>query len=96
MDLLIYLANGLLLLSYSVRDMLQLRVLAALAGALLVAYFATRPEPLLEAVFWNGFFGLLNLGLAAQLAWQRHRAARRRAIDPPPGDDAVPCAAPVC
>ncbi len=96
MDLLIYVANGLLLLSYSVRDMLQLRVLAALAGALLVAYFATRPEPLLEAVFWNGFFGLLNLGLAAHLAWQRRRLARRPPIDLPAAGDGPPCAAPAC
>jgi len=60
MDALIYVANGLFLLSYAVRDMLHLRVLAALAALCLVAYFATRPEPLVEAVFWNALFALLT------------------------------------
>lgn len=75
MDVLIYVANCLFLLAYAVRDMLQLRILAALAAACLVVFFASRGEPLIEAVCWNAFFALLNTVLAARLGWQRHRAA---------------------
>ena len=77
MDALIYIANALFLLSYSVRDMLSLRVLAALASSCLVLYFATRPAPLLEAVFWNAFFALLNIVLASAVAVERARLRRR-------------------
>jgi len=56
MGALIYVANGLFLLSYAVRDMLHLRVLAALAALCLVAYFGTQPEPLIEVVFWNASY----------------------------------------
>lgn len=78
MGALIYVANGLFLLSYSVRDMLHLRVLAALAALFLVAYFGTRPEPLVEAVFWNALFALLNIVLAV-----RELVKRRRTELPP-------------
>lgn len=75
MDVLIYMANGLFLMSYAVRDMLHLRLLAVLASLCLVVYFATRPEPLVEAVFWNAFFAVLNLVLATRMLWRRRRSA---------------------
>lgn len=86
MDALIYVANGLFLLSYAVRDMLHLRVLAILASLCLVAYFSTRPEPLIEPVFWNAFFAVLNLVLATRMLWRRRRPA-------PPGDTLTEAAA---
>lgn len=89
MGALIYVANGLFLLSYAARDMLHLRVLAALAALCLVAYFGTRPEPLVEAVFWNAFFAQLNMVLVVRELMQR----RRSAAAPTGGENMVEIAA---
>lgn len=85
MDALIFVANGLFLASYAVRDMLHLRVLAALAAVCLVVYFGTRSEPLVEAMCWNGFFALLNIVLAVRMLMQR-----RRTTPAPPADEGSP------
>ncbi len=60
MDALIYIANGLNFMSYFVRDILHLRALTIVAVVCLALYFASRPEPLMEVVFWNLFFIALN------------------------------------
>lgn len=60
MDALIYIANGLNLISYFVRDILHLRALTIIAVFCLALYFSSRPEPLMEVVFWNLFFIALN------------------------------------
>jgi hypothetical protein len=66
MDALIYVANGLYLLSYLVRDILHLRLLTITAIVCLALYFASRPEPLMEVVYWNLLFLALNV---FQIGW---------------------------
>lgn len=66
MEMLVYVANVLYLLSYMVRDMLHLRLLTITAAILLVTYFYRQPDPLMTVVCWNIFFVALN---AVQLAW---------------------------
>ncbi len=80
MEALVYTANLLYLLSYTVRDMLQLRLLTIVAACCLAFYFYSRPEPLMTVVWWNVFFVALN---AAQLAWLlRDRVRTSRRHDP--------------
>lgn len=71
MDALIYVANGLYLASYLVRDILRLRLLTVTAVVCLVLYFASRPDPLMEVVFWNLVFLALNLVQIVRLLWPR-------------------------
>ena len=66
MDALIYVANGLYLLSYAVRDILYLRLLTVVAACCLATYFYNQAEPLMTVVYWNMFFIALNV---AQLSW---------------------------
>ena len=61
MDAMLYIANGLNLLSYFVRDILHLRVFTIASVTCLALYFASRPEPMMEVVYWNLFFLLLNV-----------------------------------
>ena len=81
MDSLIYVANGLYLTSYLVRDILYLRSLTIVAIVCLMLYFASRPEPLMEVVYWNMLFLTLNAGQLAYLLWERY--APRRPVTPP-------------
>ena len=71
MDILIYVANGLYLASYLVRDMLHLRLLTVTAVVCLALYFASRPEPLMEVVYWNLLFLGLNLLQIGRILWLR-------------------------
>ncbi len=64
METLVYAANILYLFSYTVRDILHLRLLTIVAACCLVMYFYSQPEPLMTVVYWNLFFVALN---AAQL-----------------------------
>ena len=82
MELLVYIANGLYLLSYLVQDMLRLRLLTLLAAVCLAAYFYARPEPLLTVVCWNVFFVALNLIQLVRLL-RLQRRQRRPAIEWP-------------
>ena len=66
MEALVYAANILYLLSYTVRDILHLRLLTIVAACCLVSYFYNQAEPLMTVVYWNVFFVLLN---ALQLAF---------------------------
>jgi hypothetical protein len=61
MEILIYAANGLYLLSYTVKDILKLRLLTISAACILVAYFALQPEPVMSIICWNLFFVALNI-----------------------------------
>lgn len=79
MEFLIYIANGMYLVSYSVKDMLQLRVLTVAAALCLVAYFYMRPEPMMTVVCWNLFFIALNLFQIARTIVSRTRMIRKRA-----------------
>ena len=62
MEALIYVANGLNLLSYFVRDILRLRAFTITAGASFALYFATLPEPMMELVYWKVVIILVDGG----------------------------------
>ena len=74
MDSLIYIANGLYLLSYGVRDILYLRILTVTAATCLTVYFGSRPQPLMEVVYWNLLFVLLNTVQISRILRARRRA----------------------
>jgi len=58
----IHVANVLYLASYSVRDILWLRILTVVAAlCLLPYYFSCSANPLWEAIAWNGLFISVNL-----------------------------------
>jgi CRP-like cAMP-binding protein len=61
MMLLVHAANVLTLVSYLVKDILWLRVLACVAGAFTLLYLFTRPEPPLVAIGWNLVFFAINV-----------------------------------
>ena len=61
MEFLIYMANGLYLFSYMVKDILKLRLLTVTAACILVTYFSLQPEPVLSIIYWNLFFVGLNV-----------------------------------
>ncbi len=76
MDALLYLANGLNLLSYFMRDILYLRIFTVSSLTCLALYFASRTEPLMEVVYWNLFFLLLNGFQIGRILLERRRPAR--------------------
>jgi hypothetical protein len=80
MDALLYVANALNFLSYFVRDILHLRTLTITAAVCLALYFASRPEPLMEVVYWNLFFLAMNVFQIARILISRRRAAMEAAI----------------
>ena len=61
MEFLVYVANGLYLLSYFVKDMLHLRVLTITAACVLVGYFYSLPGSMTTVICWNMFFVALNM-----------------------------------
>ena len=73
MDALIYIANGLYLLSYGVRDILYLRLLTVTAATCLTVYFGSRAQPLMEVVYWNLLFVLLNTIQIGRILHARRR-----------------------
>jgi hypothetical protein len=54
-------SNVVYLVSYVVKDVLWLRVLTILGGALAGAYFALSPDPCWNAVGWIAVFSLINV-----------------------------------
>ena len=72
MEILIYIANILYLLSYFVQDMLRLRVLTVIAALCLVSYFYFQPEPMMTVVYWNLFFIALNVVHLWRILAARH------------------------
>jgi len=60
MDILVHAANLFILWSFSVRDILWLRVLSILAGFCFIPYFYMQPEPLWAPIGWNMLFMLVN------------------------------------
>jgi hypothetical protein len=54
-------ANVLLLVGYSVRDVLWLRLLAAASSLIAIPYYAVQPAPLWAPIFWNVVFVTINL-----------------------------------
>jgi hypothetical protein len=53
-------ANILLLVAYSVRDILWLRLFAVAASLISLPYFIMQPEPLWEPIIWSGVFAAIN------------------------------------
>jgi hypothetical protein len=73
MEFLVYMANGMYLASYFMKDMLHLRVLTVAAALCLVAYFYARPEPMMTVVGWNLFFVALNVFQITRIVVSRSR-----------------------
>lgn len=67
----ITIANVLYLASYSVRDILWLRVLTVVGSVLLVPYYAMQQSPLIVAIAWNGFFIAINVYWIVRLTIER-------------------------
>ena len=53
-------ANILLLVAYSVRDILWLRLFAVAASLIALPYFILQPEPLWEPIIWSCVFAAIN------------------------------------
>jgi hypothetical protein len=53
-------ANILLLVAYSVRDILWLRLFAVAASLISLPYFILQPEPLWEPIIWSSIFAAIN------------------------------------
>jgi hypothetical protein len=60
MDFFVHTANVLYLASYSVRDILWLRLLTVVAGATLMPFYYLQPEPLMVPIYWNCLFLAVN------------------------------------
>ena len=73
MEILVYAANILYLVSYVVRGVLYFRVLTIVAACCLVTYFYSQAEPLMTVVYWNLFFIALNVLQLARTLLERHR-----------------------
>lgn len=61
MDALLHVANVLYLFSYSVKDIMLLRVLTVVAATCLLPYFFFQPEPMMAAIAWNVLFTVMNV-----------------------------------
>ena len=65
------LANVLYLASYSVRDILWLRILTVVASALLIPYYTMQVVPLRDAIAWNVVFMAINVYWIIRLIIER-------------------------
>ena len=81
-EILVYMANGLYLLTYFVNDMLRLRLFTITAACCLAAYFYLQPVPLLTVVGWNLFFIALNVFQISRLV--RIKLAEEKKLSTPP------------
>jgi hypothetical protein len=71
MEFMIYVANGMYVASYFMKDILRLRILSVLAASCLIAYFYCRAEPMMTVVYWNLFFVGVNTFQVARIFWTR-------------------------
>jgi hypothetical protein len=71
LNILVDIANACYLVSYSVRDILMLRLFAIVGGILLLPYYYFQPEPLMVPVYWGLAFVLLNLFWVARILMER-------------------------
>jgi hypothetical protein len=70
-DYLVHLSNFLLLISYSVRDILWLRWFAVAAAFIVMPYYLAQPTVLWPPVAWGGVFAAINLFQIALIYWER-------------------------
>lgn len=82
MDPLLTLANLLYVSAYFVGRTLWLRALSLAGTVCLIVYFATLPEPLMQVVYWNTLFALINAAWIGRLLLAR---ARKGTFVPPQG-----------
>ena len=71
MEYFVHIANVLYLFSYSMRDMLWLRILTIAAACFMLPYFYFQPEPLYPPIFWNLVFMALNIFWIVRLFLER-------------------------
>ena len=64
-------ANVIYLASYSVRDILWLRILTVVAATLLIPYYAMQPTPLSAAIEWSVVFIAINAYWIVRLLIER-------------------------
>jgi hypothetical protein len=67
----ITIANILYLASYTVHDILWLRILTVVAASLLIPYYALQPVPLVDAIAWNALFIAINIYWIIRLMIER-------------------------
>ena len=70
-DYFIHAANVVLLLAYSVRDILWLRVLALTSSLIAIPYFLLQPVPLWAPLGWTAVFAGVNLVQSSRLLLER-------------------------
>jgi CRP-like cAMP-binding protein len=70
-DLLVHGSNLLLLVSYSVRDILWLRWFAVAASLTVVPYYLMQPVILWPPIFWGSIFTAINLFQIARIYFER-------------------------
>ena len=70
-NLFIHVANVLLLVAYSVRDILWLRLFAVGASLISIPYFILQPVPLWAPLAWSCIFASINLFQASRLIFER-------------------------
>ena len=63
-------ANVLYVLAYFVRRTLWLRALSLAGTSCLIVYFLTLPVPLMQAVYWNALYVVINTVWIARLLLQ--------------------------
>ena len=61
MEPLLTAANLLYVLAYFVRSTLHLRVLSLGGTSCLIVYFLTLPEPLMQVIYWNVLYAVINV-----------------------------------
>ena len=70
-NFLVDLANLTYVISYSVRDVLWLRVFAVIGGIILIPYYYLQPTPLMVSLYWGLGFIALNLFWVVRLLLER-------------------------
>ena len=78
MEALLTVANLLYLFSYSLTNLLYLRLISIIAALCLVVYFYHQPFDSTSILFWNTFFVLLNGYQIVRILGQRNKARRRK------------------
>jgi hypothetical protein len=70
-DYLVHVSNFLMLISYSVRDILWLRWFAVGAAFIVMPYYLAQPTVLWPPILWGGVFAVINLYQIALIYWER-------------------------
>ncbi len=70
-DVLVHLSNVLLLIAYSVRDILWLRWFAVAAAVIVIPYYLVQPLILWPPIGWGLVFMVINLYQIARIYWER-------------------------